>query len=112
MAREAGFENSNMITLFKQAATKLALDRVPSMAKALEVDTAKVFTAMANGIRQADVKCLWGNDRQGAGALLRRSCLGYENPFPRQNQATRTILVAPRALKRFMRAMRMWIPAV
>ena len=40
MAREAGFKNSNMITQLKLGSTKLALDRVPGMAKALEVDPA------------------------------------------------------------------------
>lgn len=40
MAQQAGFKNSNMITLLKLGSTKLALDRVPGMAKALEVDPA------------------------------------------------------------------------
>jgi transcriptional regulator with XRE-family HTH domain len=40
MAREAGFKNSNMITQIKLGSTKLAFDRVPGMAKALEVDPA------------------------------------------------------------------------
>lgn len=40
MAQQAGFKNSNMITQLKLGSTKLALDRVPGMAKALEVDPA------------------------------------------------------------------------
>jgi len=40
IAGEAGFPNPNMITMIKAGATKLALDRVPSMARALECDPA------------------------------------------------------------------------
>ncbi|SEN59211.1 hypothetical protein SAMN05216227_10186 [Pseudorhodobacter antarcticus] len=40
MAQDAGFKNSNMITQLKQGSTKIALDRVPGLAKALEVDPA------------------------------------------------------------------------
>lgn len=38
IAQDAGFANPNMITMLKKGHTKLALDRVPAMAKALEVD--------------------------------------------------------------------------
>ncbi len=40
IANEAGFANANMIAMIKNGATKLALDRVPSMARALECDSA------------------------------------------------------------------------
>ena len=40
IANEAGFANPNMVTMIKNGATKLALDRVPSMARALECDPA------------------------------------------------------------------------
>jgi hypothetical protein len=40
MAQQAGFKSSNMITLLKLGSSKLALDRVPGLAKALEVDPA------------------------------------------------------------------------
>lgn len=40
IAAETGFKTANMITMLKLGNTKLALDRVPSMAKALEVDPA------------------------------------------------------------------------
>ncbi len=40
IAGEAGFPNPNMITMIKTGASKLALDRVPSMARALECDPA------------------------------------------------------------------------
>ena len=40
IAEEAGFVNPNMITMIKQGATKLPIDRVPALAKALGVDPA------------------------------------------------------------------------
>ena len=40
IAEEAGFVNPNMVTMIKQGATKLPIDRVPALAKALEVDPA------------------------------------------------------------------------
>lgn len=38
IARSVGFRTANIITMLKLGETKLALDRVPAMAKALEVD--------------------------------------------------------------------------
>ena len=43
IALEAGFRSVNMISMVKSGSTKLALDRVPSMAKALEVDPKFLF---------------------------------------------------------------------
>jgi transcriptional regulator with XRE-family HTH domain len=40
IASEAGFANSNMISMIKSGASKLALDRVPQLAKALDCDPA------------------------------------------------------------------------
>jgi transcriptional regulator with XRE-family HTH domain len=40
IASEAGFPNANMISMIKSGSSKLALDRVPSMARALECDAA------------------------------------------------------------------------
>ncbi|SLN53601.1 hypothetical protein ROG8370_02405 [Roseovarius gaetbuli] len=40
IASEAGFPNANMITMIKNGSSKLALDRVPSMARSLECDPA------------------------------------------------------------------------
>lgn len=40
IAAAAGFPNPNMVTMIKNGASKLALDRVPSMARALECDPA------------------------------------------------------------------------
>lgn len=38
IALEAGFRNPNMLSMIKSGASKLALDRVPALAAALEVD--------------------------------------------------------------------------
>lgn len=40
IAEEAGFVNPNMITMIKTGATKLPVDRVPALAKALDSDPA------------------------------------------------------------------------
>ena len=40
IAEEAGFVSPNMMTMIKKGATKLPLDRVPALAKALECDPA------------------------------------------------------------------------
>ena len=40
IASEAGFANANMMTFLKNGQNKVPLDRVPSLAKALEVDPA------------------------------------------------------------------------
>ncbi|SHL84098.1 hypothetical protein SAMN05444414_1567 [Roseovarius marisflavi] len=43
IAGEAGFPNANMVTMIKNGSSKLALDRVPSMARSLECDPAYPF---------------------------------------------------------------------
>ena len=40
IATEAGFLNPNMVSMIKNGSSKLALDRVPSFAKALDCDAA------------------------------------------------------------------------
>lgn len=45
IAKIAGFVNPNMITMLKQGAAKLALDRVPALAEALEIDPALLLRA-------------------------------------------------------------------
>lgn len=43
MASEAGFPNANKMTFLKNGRNKVPLDRVPSLAKALEVDPARLM---------------------------------------------------------------------
>lgn len=40
IAAEAGYPNPNMVTMIKQGTSKVALDRVPALAKALDCDPA------------------------------------------------------------------------
>lgn len=40
IANEAGFPNPNMVSMIKNGASKLAIDRVPSMARAVDCDPA------------------------------------------------------------------------
>ena len=42
-ATEAGYVNPNMLAMIKNGLTKLPLDRVPSVAKALECDPKLLF---------------------------------------------------------------------
>jgi len=43
IASEAGYPNPNMLSMLKSGTTKLALDRVAALAKALETDPARLF---------------------------------------------------------------------
>lgn len=43
IAEMVGYNNQNMITMIKQGTAKVALDRVPALAEALEVDGAVVM---------------------------------------------------------------------
>lgn len=45
IAREAGFANSNVLSMLKSGDTKLALDRAPALAKSLETDARLLFLA-------------------------------------------------------------------
>ena len=43
IASEAGFANVNMLAMIKSGATRLPVDRVPALAKALNVDPARLL---------------------------------------------------------------------
>lgn len=43
IAAEVGFPSRNMLAMIKAGASKLPLDRVPALAKALECDPARLF---------------------------------------------------------------------
>jgi hypothetical protein len=43
IAAEAGFPSRNMVNMIKVGASRLPLDRVPALSKALEVDPARLF---------------------------------------------------------------------
>lgn len=43
VAAEAGFVNPNMVSMIKSGGTRLPIDRVPALAKALEVDPRRLL---------------------------------------------------------------------
>lgn len=43
IAAEAGYVNSNVMSMIKSGSTKVALDRIPALALALECDAARLF---------------------------------------------------------------------
>ncbi len=43
IAQEIGYEKPNMISMFKRGETKVPLDKIPALAKALNVDAAFLF---------------------------------------------------------------------
>lgn len=43
IAAQAGFVNPNVVTMIKNGATKLPIDRVPALAKALDCDARRLF---------------------------------------------------------------------
>lgn len=59
IAKEAGFPNPNMVTMIKNGASKLALDRVPSMARGLECDPAFLMgLALAQAVGETGAKAI------------------------------------------------------
>jgi hypothetical protein len=97
MAREAGFKNSNMITLLKLGSTKLALDRVPGMAKALEVDPAlltRVTLALSVGTTAAAalIECFGSPVTENEQGWLDELRDASENSDPRLAGRARTAL--------------------
>ena len=53
IAKEAGFINPNMVAMIKQGATKLPIDRVPALAKALDSDPALLRVWPSNRAKAA-----------------------------------------------------------
>lgn len=43
IAQEIGYETPNMISMFKRGESKVPLDKIPALAKALNVDPASMF---------------------------------------------------------------------
>ena len=65
IAAEAGFVNSNMLSMIKSGASKLPLDRVPQLARALESDPAFLLRlAMDQALGATAAKAvdeIWGS---------------------------------------------------
>ena len=58
IAAEAGFVNANMLSMIKGGSAKLALDRVPALAEALECDAARLFRVALEQMLDAAVNKL------------------------------------------------------
>lgn len=59
IASDAGFANANMMTFLKNGRNKVPLDRVPSLAKALEVDPAHLMRlALDQAVGQTAAKAI------------------------------------------------------
>ena len=67
IAIEAGFVSRNMITMLKTGASKLPLDRVPSLARALECDPAyllRLTLEQVEGDRQNFIRLVSGPEER------------------------------------------------
>lgn len=58
IAERAGFEQPNIITMIKQGKTRLPLDKVGPMAKALETDPVKLFAMCMEEYQPATWKAI------------------------------------------------------
>lgn len=59
IAQEAGFPNANYVTMLKSGASKIALDRVPDLARALDIDPAHLMRlALAQSIGETASKAV------------------------------------------------------
>jgi transcriptional regulator with XRE-family HTH domain len=66
IAREAGYKSPNMITMIKQGNAKVAIDRVPDLSKALDVDPALLLRlALAQFYTDETVAVLTSSFKKG-----------------------------------------------
>src|SRR4051794_30916104 len=56
IAREAGLPQSNLLTMFKTGDTKVALWRIPALAKALEADPVLMFRLALEEQRDSELQ--------------------------------------------------------
>lgn len=103
IAEAVGFTNPNMITMLKQGHVKLAIDRVPAMARTLGVDPVDMFKlALTQFYDDASVKLLVDILEAGISpaesAILRvvREACGEDTPAmtPEQETALREVFTA------------------
>lgn len=71
IAGRAGFPNANVVSMLKDGSTKLAIDRVPGMAKALGSDPALLLRLTLE---------------QHHGATLARTIFEIAGPMPTENE--------------------------
>jgi len=86
IATEAGFVNVNMLAMIKSGASKLALDRVANLARALDVDRGRLFLlALEQNIGEPATRALMGTflvatDNERAWVEALRSISGHTDP--------------------------------
>lgn len=99
IAAEAGFSNANMITYLKTGKSRLPFDRVPALAKALEVDPAwmmrlsieqAVGVTAAKAILESFETPVSANEQQWLDEIRQAS----QNRDPRPTTRTRAALRA------------------
>ena len=70
IAAEAGFAKPNIISMMKVGETKLALDRIPALAKALDADAGHLFACQC---RTSGRSCGLRSVRSSGGVWPRRT---------------------------------------
>lgn len=95
IATQAGFANANMMSLLKSGTNKIPLDRVPALARALEVDPGllmrlaldqAVGATAARAIRESFGPPLTQNEQRWIAEL--RTASGNADPEPTQEART------------------------
>jgi len=97
IANEAGFPNPNMVTMIKQGTSKLALDRVPSMARALDCDPAYLMRlaleqAEGDTAAQALVEIFGSPITANETGWLQEIRAASDNSDPRMTSRARTVI--------------------
>lgn len=91
IADEAGFVSPNMLAMIKSGANKLPLDRVASLAKALECDPVKLFIlALAQLDRNTTEQAI----RQIFGTLVTKNEVGWIEEIRRSSDHSDPSLTA------------------
>lgn len=91
IANESGFLNPNMLSLLKSGACKLPLDRVVSLAKALECDPVLLFTM---AVEQLDRNTTELAIRQIFGALVTENEVAWLEEIRRASDHSNPSLTA------------------
>jgi hypothetical protein len=85
IAAEAGFRHANMLAMIKSGSSKLPLDRVPGLARALDCDAALLFRLaleqMSTDTRSAAISRIFRGDRYRERSSLARRDQGGIRSF-------------------------------
>ncbi len=97
IASEAGFANANMMTFLKNGRNKVPIDRVPALAKALEVDPAFLMRlaldqAVGSTAAKAITEIFGTPTTENERGWLTELCDASENTDPRLTARSRATL--------------------